>query len=140
MMIIIVDQIFLYRKIHVLWFFFFRDFIFKFCNEHPGKNSWSRHWSRLNCIIFILWFIALGWYFRGLCSIFFIQILFLCCNLECEFRILQLRFFYSDTNYFFIARQCLCLTCRRNRETGFDEFGELTSSNGWSNNSASSFC
>ncbi len=58
------------------------------------KSSW------LNCIIFILWFIALGWYFRGLCSIIFIQILFLCCNLECEFRILQLRFFYSGTNYF----------------------------------------
>ncbi len=43
-MIIIADQILLYRKIHVLLlFFFFCDVIFKFFIEHPEKNLWNRH-------------------------------------------------------------------------------------------------
>ena len=42
-MIIIEDQILLYRKIHVLLLLFFCDVIFKFCIEHPEKIFWSRH-------------------------------------------------------------------------------------------------
>ena len=46
-MIIIADQILLYRKIHVLLLLFFCDVIFKFCIEHPEKIFWSRHWLAL---------------------------------------------------------------------------------------------
>ena len=43
-MIIIADQILLYRKIHVLLLLLcFCDVIFKFCIKHPKKIFWSRH-------------------------------------------------------------------------------------------------
>ena len=49
-MIIIADQILLYRKIHVLLLLFFCDVIFKFCIKHPEKIFWSRHCTQDCCL------------------------------------------------------------------------------------------
>ena len=34
----------------IFFLFFFCDVIFKFCNEYPKKNSWSRHCSQVTHI------------------------------------------------------------------------------------------
>ena len=60
-MIIIADQIILYRKIHVLLLLFFCDVIFKFCIEHLEKNFWSHHCLYVDTFErnkIVLWFVV----------------------------------------------------------------------------------